>query len=243
MEDDMTLDERQSLRRRPGEDCTPAERVTRSLLGYGMVAGPFYIIASLIEATLRPGFNLAQDDWSLLALGAFGWIHVFVLILTGPMVIATACGLFRELRSQGDRTLAAWLLAGFGAGMVGAGIFPADPASGFPPGTAPGATGISWHGALHLAFGGLGFTAFAVACVIMALRFRHGRQTRWFAYSLATGILFFASFAGIASGPPVTATVLAFTAGVILAFLWLFLLSLHLYRLIAARRHQSSHNK
>ncbi|HEY8281511.1 MAG TPA: DUF998 domain-containing protein, partial [Leifsonia sp.] len=210
----------------------------RSLLGYGMVAGPFYIVASLVEAISRSGFNLAQDDWSLLALGAFGWIHVTVLILTGLMVIAAAVGLFRELRSQGDRTLAAWLLGGFGAGMVGAGIFPADPANGFPPGTASGATSsISWHGALHLAFGGLGFIAFTVACIVIAIRFQRADEKGWFAFSLTTGILFLASFIGIASGRPTTLTVLAFTAGVILAFAWLFLFSRYLYRLIAARRH------
>jgi hypothetical protein len=28
----------------PAETCTPAGRVTRSLLGQGMIAGPFYIL-------------------------------------------------------------------------------------------------------------------------------------------------------------------------------------------------------
>ncbi len=38
--------------RRPlrASDCTPAQRVTRSLLGYGVLAGPFYVITSA-----RPG--------------------------------------------------------------------------------------------------------------------------------------------------------------------------------------------
>ena len=27
--------------------CTPAERITRSLLGYGIIAGPMYVLISL----------------------------------------------------------------------------------------------------------------------------------------------------------------------------------------------------
>ena len=61
---------------RPAADCPSAPvRVTKSLLGYGVIAGPFYVVASLAEALTRAGFSLARDDWSLLANGALGWIH------------------------------------------------------------------------------------------------------------------------------------------------------------------------
>ena len=72
---------------RPAADCPPVSvRITRSLLGYGVIAGPFYVVASLAEALTRAGFSLAHDDWSLLANGALGWIHMLVLVLTGLMV-------------------------------------------------------------------------------------------------------------------------------------------------------------
>lgn len=35
--------------------CNPAERITRSLLGYGIIAGPMYILISLAQAVTRAG--------------------------------------------------------------------------------------------------------------------------------------------------------------------------------------------
>ena len=37
-----------------GPQCSPATRITRSLLGYGVVAGPFYVTVSLAKALTRP---------------------------------------------------------------------------------------------------------------------------------------------------------------------------------------------
>ena len=86
---------------RPAADCPPAPvRVTKSLLGYGVIAGPFYVAASLAEALTRSGFSLAHNDWSLLANGALGWIHVLVLVLTGLMVGAAAVGVVRQRRAE-----------------------------------------------------------------------------------------------------------------------------------------------
>ena len=55
----------------PDEPCpfTPGQRLTRSLLGYGVLAGPLYVLASLAEAATRPGFDLTRHPWSPLALG------------------------------------------------------------------------------------------------------------------------------------------------------------------------------
>jgi hypothetical membrane protein len=233
----MTSSRTASQAPRAGADCTPAERVTRSLLGYGVIAGPFYILASVIQGVVSPGFDFARHDWSLLSLGTFGWIHSTVLVLTGLMVIAAAVGIGRELRSQSERSTAAWFLGGFGVGMIGAGLFPADPAQGFPPGSPAGQTAdISWHGLLHLATGGLGFISLVIACLLIAARFRRLHQTRWFVFSLVTGLFYLAAFVGIASGGATSSVVvLAFTAAVLLAFLWLLLLCRSLYSLIGSR--------
>ena len=40
------------------DDCTPAQRVTRSLLGYGVIAGPVYVGVTLAQALTRDGFDL-----------------------------------------------------------------------------------------------------------------------------------------------------------------------------------------
>jgi hypothetical protein len=161
---------------------------------------------------------------------------VVVLILTGLMVIAAGIGFGRELKAQGERRTAAWFLGGFGTGMVGAGIFTADPADGFPIGSPAGpTTSISWHGLLHLALGGLGFLSLVIACILIAVRFQRQGAAGWFWFSLVTGILYLGAFVGIASGSPTTATVLGFTGAVVLAFLWLLLFSRKLFYLIAAR--------
>ena len=47
----------------------PAVRVTRSLAGYGVVAGPFYVGVSLAQAVTRDGFDLGRHAWSQLANG------------------------------------------------------------------------------------------------------------------------------------------------------------------------------
>ncbi|PKQ26464.1 MAG: DUF998 domain-containing protein [Actinobacteria bacterium HGW-Actinobacteria-4] len=213
------------------DECPPETRITKSLLGYGIIAGPFYVIASLTQALLREGFDLSRHSWSLLANGALGWVHVMVLILTGLMVTAAAVGVSRQLRSR----IAGVALGVYGAGMVGAGIFPADPADGFPVGTPAGMPDVTTLGLLHFAFGGVGFLAFTVACAVIARGYFKARDTRWAAFSLATGVIFFAAFAGLASGGT-GPLVLAFVAAVVLAWSWLTALNLRLFRDAVAMR-------
>lgn len=65
------------------EPCDPADRVTRSLLGYGIIAGPFYVAVSLAQALTRDGSDLTRHQWSLLANGDLGWIQVANFVVTG----------------------------------------------------------------------------------------------------------------------------------------------------------------
>ncbi|MDN5918772.1 MAG: DUF998 domain-containing protein [Pseudonocardia sp.] len=226
-----------STTRHTGSDargaCAPGVRTTRSLLGYGLIAGPFYVLASVIEGIVRPGFDFTRHDWSLLANGDVGWIHMVVLAVTGLMVVAAAAGFVRALRGGRRSGAAGWFLAVYGAGMIGAGVFAADPADGFPLGTPDGPTVTpSIDGLLHLAFGGLGFLGLVICCLILARLFRKENARGWAGFSLATGVLFLAAFVGIASGGAATRFgVLAFTAAVLLAWTWLFLVSSRMYRL------------
>src|SRR5579864_741463 len=118
--------------------CDPGTRVTRSLLGYGVLAGPVYVIAALAQALLRPGFNLAHDDVSLLSNGSLGWIQIANFVVTGLMVIACATGMRRALAGGRSALWAPLLIGLYGLGLIAAGIFVADPMYGFPPGTAAG---------------------------------------------------------------------------------------------------------
>ena len=115
--------------------CPPAGRVTRSLLGLGLVAGPVYVTTWLVQAVTRDGFDLTRHPASVLANGDLGWIQVANLMVTGLLVIAFALGLRRV---QTDGRAGRWapgLVGLYGLSLVAAGIFRADPVEGFPLGT------------------------------------------------------------------------------------------------------------
>ncbi len=214
--------------------CTPEQRVTRALLGYGIVAGPFYVAVSLTQAALREGFDLTRHPWSLLANGPAGWIQIANLILTGLMVTAAAVGYSRALRGGIGRRWVPILLATYGISLIGAGVFRADPMDGFPVGTPAGPPVFPTLSALlHLVFGGVGFLAMIIATFVLARRFRHEGRHRRAVASIVTGVAFLAAFVGIASGSGSPAVNLAFTAAVLLIWGWLSSTSRYFYRKLA----------
>jgi len=215
----------------PAAICTPAERVTRSLLGYGVVAGPFYVLVVLAQAFLRPGFNLARDDVSLLSNGAWGWIQVANFLLTGAMILACSAGVRRALAGGRGRRWAPVLLGMYGLGLIGAGIFVADPMNGFPPGTAAGRPLVmTTHGVLHIVSAAFGFLGLVAFCFVMARRFASERRAGAAAWSVATGVLFLAGFFGLASGSSGPVVVVFFWVALLAAWAWLAATSVYLYR-------------
>ena len=205
-------------------ECNRTSAVTRSLLGYGVLAGPLYLVVGLVQALTRKGFDLLHDDLSLLANGSLGWIQMANLILAGLMTTAAAIGIRRTLPGS---PWGARLIAGCGIGYVLAGVFTADPMNGFPVGTPPGPpSAMSWHSLLHLVTGGLAFLCLIAACFVLARRLPRG----WAVYSQATGVLFLLSFLGVVSGSGSAAVVLGFWFGIILSWAWLAAVSVRLYR-------------
>src|SRR5690348_3034051 len=197
-------------------ECRP-HRITRSLLGYGVLAGPVYVLTALAQGLLRPGFDLMHDDVSLLSNGSLGWIQIANFIVTGAFVIAAAAGIARALGSRsvwGPR-----LLAVFGVGLIAAGVFVADPMNGFPAGTAAGRPeSLSLHGVMHIFVAGVGFLCLVASCFVLARMFRREGRNSWMWVSLMTGVVFLLAFAGVASGSTSAIVVLAFWAAVIVAF-------------------------
>jgi uncharacterized membrane protein YhaH (DUF805 family) len=79
-------------------------------------------------------------------------------------------------------------------GLVGGGVFSADPALGFPPGTpAAASSSISWHALLHLVAFIVGVPALGAACAVFARRFAGLGQPGWAGYSLAVTVCIVAS--------------------------------------------------
>ncbi len=212
----------------------PAARVTRSLAGYGVIAGPVYVGVSLAQAVSRDGFDLGRHSWSQLAVGDWGWIQTANLVATGLMSLAFSVALRRTLAGgRGGRAVPA-LVAVFGLGVLLAGVFPADPAAGFPVGMATPAT-PSLHGMLHLMTSGVGFLALAAAMVVMAVRYASERRRGRSTFSVVAAVALLGGFGTIASGSG--AGVAAFTTGIITALTWLSLLGVDTYsRATYARR-------
>jgi hypothetical protein len=195
------------------------ESKTSTLLACGAAAAPIYIVVGAAQVIARDGFDVTRHAISHLSNGDSGWIQVANFLLSGGLVLAGALGVRRRLHPGRGGTWGPILLAAWGIGLLGAGVFIADPAPGFPPGAqAPPA--ISTSGMLHFVFGALGFYAIMAACLVFARRFAAMRSRGWAAYSLFTGVAFFLSFAGVASGSTAAATMLLFYAAVAWTWIW-----------------------
>ncbi len=218
------------------ESCDPAGRVTRSLLGYGVLAGPCYVVVVLLQAWLRTGFDLWHDDVSLLSNGSHGWIQRANFAITGLMVIACAIGIQRAVGAGRSARWGSRLLGLYGLGLVGAAIFSADPMIGFPPGTPPGRPStVSLQGTLHVVVAAIGFLGLIASTFVLAQWFARHHERSWVLTSRVTGILFLAGFAGLASGSSSALAVLGFWLALLVAWVWLAAIAVHFYRQVGRR--------
>ena len=211
-----------------GSDCTPAQRVTRSLLVYGVLAGPTYVTTSVVQALAHDGFDLTRNAWSQLAAGPQGWIQMANLILSGAMVIAFAVGLHRA----GPSRWAPRLVTVYGLGLVASGLLVADPGAGYPVGV-PAPAVPTWHGIGHFVAGGIGFTALVIATFVLARCFARSGARRLAWWSRITGIGFAAAFVAMSSGSTGPAIILTFTAAVIAVWVWLAAVAVRMYRAVS----------
>lgn len=213
--------------------ASPATRpATRALLAGGIVAGPLFLGASLIQALTREGFDFTRNAFSQLSLGDLGWIQVTVFLLTGLLAIAGAIGMRRTLRDAPGGVWAPRLVGLFGASFLLAGVFTADPGDGFPAGTPEGATGsVSAHGAVHLGGATVGFLALCAAFFVLARHFAARGQRGW---AIASRLVPVGVLAGSAAS---SASVLAFTLGAALGLLGLTAVTARLATTAPAAQH------
>src|SRR5512139_3511133 len=103
--------------------------VTRSLLGYGVLAGPFYLALGVGQGLVRDGFSFARHPLSVLANGPGGWVQTANFIVSALMVLAAFAGIARvdAERTRGMRGA----LVVYAFGMIAAAFFPTDPIDGF----------------------------------------------------------------------------------------------------------------
>jgi hypothetical protein len=182
------------------------------------------------QATTRDGFDPTRHAVSQLANGGLGWIQIANFVLSGAMTVAAAVGLRRALGSGRGSAWATGLLGGYGAALVLAGMFRADPSDGFPPGTPQGMGEPSWHGIAHLGIAAIGFVCLVASCFVFGAFFAREGQSGWAWFSRVTGVFFAVSFVALASGQGGATAVVAFTAAVVLAWAWLAAVSVKFYR-------------
>lgn len=193
----------------------------RLLLRLGTMAGPLYVIVGVLQVLLRDGFDIRRHALSLASNGSLGWTQVGSFIGSGLLVVVGAIGLRHALSPGRGSQAGPLLLIVYGVGLIGAGIFAADPMDGFPPGTAAGPPLVmSWHGSMHFVAGGIGFFGLIGATWVLAARAFSDGERGWGIFSLGTGLFFLAAFGAIASGRQDPAINLAFTAAVLLSWLW-----------------------
>ncbi|WP_020580415.1 DUF998 domain-containing protein [Actinopolymorpha alba] len=215
---------------RQSERFGSAAAVTRSPLGWGVVAGPLYLTVGLVLAVTRDGFDITRYPLSLLMRGEYGWVQALNLGLAGLMTLAAALGFARAMRRSNGSFWAGGLVGGYGISLVAGAIFPPDPMDGFPPGASASQPSLS--GLLHFAFGAIGFLLLAAAAFVVARWCKRRGETSWAVWSRVSGIVVIVGFFGGAFMPSPELGVLLLWIVVVAIWAWLAAASVHLYRTV-----------
>lgn len=201
--------------------ASASDAPTRALLVAGMLAGPLWIAIAGLQIPARDGFDLTRHPVSVLSNGDLGWVQIASFVITGLLFLAAGAGVRQQLISGRGATWIPRLLALVGVGMLGSGIFVADPLDGFPPGTPPGLPNeISWHGALHFLFAAISLVSLSAAAFVVAARFA-GAGARGFAgYSVISGGILLVAWLALLAAPTADAANVALAIAVSAALIW-----------------------
>ena len=221
-----------------GEGFDGAAAVTRSLLGYGVLAGVFYLAVGVTLALTREGFSFADHPLSVLMLGDHGWMQRANIMITGAMVLAAAAGFGRALRGSSRSRAVGTLLIVYGVCLVLSGVFPPDPMAGFPPGAAGDEPTLS--GVLHLAFGGVGFLALAATAAVLAGWFSTVGLDGWATRSRIAAVVIVLAFLGGAALATQPIGVALLWLAVVAGWAWLAGASIATYRTVP---HPDAHRR
>lgn len=196
---------------------------TGTLLFCGVLAGPFFLLIFAIQVFTRSEFQFTRSEPSTLSLGPWGWIQIANFVIGGVLIMAGALGMRRALRTGKGRFWGPLLLGVFGLCQIGVGAFVRDPI-GSP-------RNMTFHGTMHLVFGGIGFTALMAACFVFVRTFASLRQTRWAVFCAITGLLFLAAFFSAANASQTATSVQLFLNLIfVLAWVWVSSVSYQVMR-------------
>jgi Protein of unknown function (DUF998) len=208
---------------------------TKTLLACGVIGGPLFVLAFLVEGATRAGYDPLRHPVSSLALGDSGWMQTTSFIVVGFLTLAYAAGLRRRLWPGKGSSWGPLLIGVWAIGLLGAGVFATDSVSGYPPGAPDRLSGYSWHGALHDLFSLPAFAALAAACFVFGRWFAGRGERGWAIYSAVSGVVFALGFilssAGFGQAEGLVNLAGLFQrVAVIIGFGWLTLLAVHFLR-------------
>jgi hypothetical membrane protein len=211
-----------------------ASSVERALLACGMIGPAFFVTVFLVAGAVRPGYDPLRHPVSSLSIGEAGWIQAANFMITGALVVAFACGLRPVLRRGGAGVWGPLVIGLVGIGLAGAGVFTADPRSGYPAGTSLVPVPTT-EGTLHDLFSLLVFLGPPVACCVVARWFAKVGRRGWAASSVAIAVVFLTGFVlagmGFEQNPALTPIGgLLQRATLVVGLGWLAALALHLLR-------------
>lgn len=173
---------------------TSADSSRMRLLACGLIAGPVYVVATLIEAATREGFDITRHRFTLLTAGDFGWIHQANMVLAGFLTLLFALGVRRSLRTGRGATTGPVMIALLGAAYAFGGLLTADPVLGMPPGTTADMVQTTLAGWLQNLSRGVSTLILLVASVLLSSWFFGQGQRRW---GWITVLLVPVTFAGL----------------------------------------------
>jgi Protein of unknown function (DUF998) len=128
------------------------------------------------------------------------------------------------LRTSKRRFWGSLLLGVFGFCQIGVGVFVTDPIRS--------PTGMTFHGTMHLVFGGVGFTALMAACFVFVRTFASLGKTHWAIFSAITELLFLAAFFSAANTSQSAMGIQFFlNLTFVLAWVWVSAVSYQLMRI------------
>jgi hypothetical membrane protein len=163
--------------------------VRSRLLFCGVPGSVVFVVSFLVQGVLRSDYDPLRHPVSALSLGPAGWVQMGTFWLVGLLIAGYAVG----LRRAGCGWWTPVLVGLVGLGLVGAGVFAADPISGYPPGS-PVPAPRTAHGVAHDLCSTPVFTALPASMVVMARRFVRDGAPGWAWYSLTSAVVFLGCF-------------------------------------------------
>jgi len=144
----------------------------------GTIGPALFLAIVLVEGVVRPGYRPLHDTISELSLGPRGWIQTANFLIFGVLFIVFARGVAASVAGSRAARLGAVLLYVIGIGVLGCGLFRAEP---WPP------SSMSPIGVLHLICAiVLVFALLPLATAALARAF--AVDARWRSLAPATGL-------------------------------------------------------